>query len=81
MAAHESYGHILHGNLMGLLRIRLIETGISIYFVKIIDVQIITRTLILYSVVFPENFPDLLLYRRIIRILYDQSIDTQSLLI
>ncbi len=48
MTAYKRYTYIFHRDFMNLLCFGLIETGIAIYFVEVIDIQTVTRTLVLY---------------------------------
>ena len=58
MAAYKSQGQFFRGDFIYLIRIGLVDTGITIYFIKVIDAEIVPGGFVFYDIVFSKYPPD-----------------------
>ena len=79
-AARERNRQVVRIDLFYPVCVGLVNTGVSVYLVKIVNAQIIIRGLILDNIMPSENPPDRLLDHDIFQFPYDQHIDLQRLL-
>ena len=79
MAAHKGESQFFRIDLFNPVCVGLINTGIAVYFVKIIHAQAVVRRFILYDIMFPENPPDCLLYLYFLKFFDNKYIHLQRL--